>query len=83
MLGRPVIGVLVGEHHGDEIAEIEQRIGEIPRIDHEGLPTFADREAGVFVFGHSHDPSQPRTRSAGNLRAKQKSRPCRTGSFSL
>ena len=67
MLRRPVVGVLVREHDGDETVQILEGQRERPRIDDQLVPLGLEAETGVFVFRDAHALSQrfhTRTRKA-------------------
>ena len=49
-----MVGVLVGEDDADDIAEVEQRVGERSRVDDEALSGLVDGERGMVVLGDSH-----------------------------
>ena len=38
--------------------EVDQRVGERPGVDDQGLPGVVEGEGGVLVLGDSHAPSQ-------------------------
>ncbi|GAA2927400.1 hypothetical protein GCM10010458_06920 [Microbacterium luteolum] len=59
MVGSPVIRVLVGDHHADEAAEIDERRGEGARIDQEGVLVHIDAEGCMFELRDAHETSQP------------------------
>ena len=58
MVGRPVVGVLMSQDDRDDIAEVDQRVGERSGVDDEGLSRLADGEGGMVMLGDSHASSQ-------------------------
>ena len=58
VVGRPVVGVLMGQDDRDDVAEIDQGVGEGSRIDDQRLSRLVDGERGVVVLGDSHASSQ-------------------------
>jgi hypothetical protein len=49
-----VVGVLVGDHDGDDIGYIGDREGEDSRIDDELLPIDLGNKAGMFELRQLH-----------------------------
>ncbi|GAA2015755.1 hypothetical protein GCM10009778_23390 [Microbacterium terricola] len=60
VIGRPVVRMLMGERDRDDVAQIEEGVGERTGVDDEGLALVADGEGGVLVLRDSHAPSQAR-----------------------
>ena len=50
VIGRPVVGVLVGEDDADDLAEVDEGSGVGPRIDDQGLARLVQSEGGMLEF---------------------------------
>jgi len=55
LVGRPVVGVLVGHDDGVDVVQVDQGSGERAGVDDELAPVLLDDEAGVFEFREAHE----------------------------